>query len=275
MRNLIILIIKNHAFFIFIILESFCVFLINSNKPYQKAIFINTFDNAVGNIYEAKGDVTQYFGLKSVNDSLIIENARLREQLLSSGKLDTSFTQEVIDSVFNQKYEYIPAKVLNNTVHLYNNYMIIDKGQQHGIQPGMAVIGPSGIAGVVKNASNRHAVVLSLLNKKFRVRGRISHSGQVGAVVWDDTDPLEADLQDIGKYVIVNQGDTVVTSGYSMIFPENIMIGTISEIMENPGNDYYSIKIRLTTNFNSLQYVYVVKNLFKDELQSIKDMIDE
>jgi rod shape-determining protein MreC len=69
---------------------------------------------------------------------------------------------------------------------------------------------------------------------------------------------------------VIKNGDKVTTSGGSIFFPENIVIGTVSSFTNETEDNFYDITIRLTTDFSTLQNVYVVNYLLQAEQQSIE-----
>jgi rod shape-determining protein MreC len=93
---------------------------------------------------------------------------------------------------------------------------------------------------------------------------------------WEsDNNSTTATLNKIPSHVELQVGDTILSKGASTIFPEGILAGTVSEFKAIPGSDFYNIKIKLTTNFNNLSYVYIVKNLLKTEQQELEEKIEE
>jgi rod shape-determining protein MreC len=232
--------------------------------------------------------VQYYFHLKATNDSLVNENARLHNFLRSSFdsitlenlvKTDTlrtystDTTRKVI-GIDVRHYLYHAAKVVNSTVNNPVNYITIHRGSANGLKPNMGVISPSGVVGIVRSVSENYAVVLSLLSKgrTFGTSARLSHSKEMGMVRWYGGESGYALMEDVPKSVRLVRGDTVVTSGYSALFPENIPIGYVeSYSLPDKSSTSYSIRIRLATNFNNLQYVYVIDNMLTEEQKSLED----
>ena len=167
-------------------------------------------------------------------------------------------------------YDMTTAHVIFNTLNKTYNYIIIDKGKKEGIVPDMAVLSPNGVAGVVSDVSDNFSTVISLLNPSSRVSARILPINQIGTVVWIDPDPAIAQVIDIPQHLMVSVGDSVVTSGYSDVFPKDLLIGTVVEKYDNPNNTFLTIKIRLATDFGKLHTVYLISNLYKSELDALK-----
>jgi len=287
-RNLIIFLRRYFNFFLFLLLEVICIVLVFRNNDFQKTAYLNSANSISARLYNRYNNVQYYFHLKATNDSLVNENARLHNILRTSYdsvtldnlvKTDTirtystDTTRKVI-GIELRRYLYHAAKVVNNTVNAPINYLTIHRGSANGLRPNMGVIGPSGIVGIVRSVSPNYAVVLSLLSKgrNFGFSARLSHSKEMGTVRWYGGDAGYALMEDVPKSVRLIKGDTVVTSGYSALFPENIPIGYVeSYSLTDKGSTSYTIRIKLATNFYNLQYVYVVDNMLQDEQKSLED----
>lgn len=288
MRNLIIFLRRYFNFFLFLLLEVICIVLVFRNNDFQKTAYLNSANSISARLYNRYNNVQYYFHLKATNDSLVNENARLHNILRTSYdsitldnlvKTDTirtysTDTTRKVVGIELRRYLYHAAKVVNNTVNAPVNYLTIHRGSANGLKPNMGVIGPSGIVGIVRSVSPNYAVVLSLLSKgrNFGFSARLSHSKEMGTVRWYGGDAGYALMEDVPKSVRLIKGDTVVTSGYSALFPENIPIGYVeSYSLTDKGSTAYTIRIKLATNFYNLQYVYVVDNMLQDEQKSLED----
>jgi rod shape-determining protein MreC len=265
MRNLLIFITKYNAFFLFVIFEvSSLIIYINYNS-FQKAAFINSANEVTGNFYSRVNEFYRYLSLKDVNDSLARENARLRSQLKSSFYIDTVSKHKVIDTIYKQQYEYIVARVINNSVNRSNNYLTINRGSRQGIAKGMGVICNLGIIGKVVFVSDHFAVVQSLLHKDSQFSAMLSKGKEIGRIEWsDDLDPHKGILKDVSNNAAPKLGEMVVTSGYSL-FPEGIPIGKISSLRTKSGGYSLNMEVALAVDFSKLQYVNVVENKFSKE----------
>ncbi|MGI4806218.1 MAG: rod shape-determining protein MreC [Janthinobacterium lividum] len=270
MRNLLIFITKYNAFFLFIIFEIIALTTFVKNNNFQKATFISSSNEVVGNIYLKVDKLTDYLKLGITNDSLAQENARLHNQLKSSFYVDSSVVKTVSDSVYKQQYTYISARVINNSFNRRNNYLTINRGSNAGIVKGMGVISSSGVVGIVTYTGPNLATVQSLLHENTRISAMLADSNNVGSLIWDNNlDPTKAMLINFMKQVKIKRGTPVVTSGYSL-FPTGTMLGHISNLDVKDSNNSTGIEVNLSVNFSNLQYVYVVKNKLALEQQSLE-----
>lgn len=271
MRNLWIFISKYNAFFLLIIFLVISFILLVNNNSYQRASIWNSSNQMVGQAYERMNYLTNYLSLNRTNDSLAAENARLKNQLKSSYFNDSIARGTVNDTLTKQQYTYIVAKVVNNSIHQKNNYMTINRGSRHGIRKGMGVLSANGVAGIVLNVSQNFSTIQSLLHSDTRISASVN--GNIGSLVWGEGnfDPRLAILKDIPNHIIVKKGQKVVTSGYSL-FPSGIEIGRVTRTGIKGGDSFLDIEIRLTTDFSTLQYVYVVNNLLSKEQQDLESL---
>ena len=269
MRNFFLLIRKYNFFIVFLLLEVISGILLVRNSTYQRAAVISTSNELVGKIYTAYSNVTDYLVLGETNRILSAENARLR-RADSVSFYDPSFrVLRVNDTIGLQQYEYISARVVNNSVSRVNNYITLDKGSLQGIQPEMAVMGSNGVVGIVKDVSEHFSTVISLLHSSTKISSKIKKNDYFGSSVWDGENPQIAKLLDIPSHAQVKVGDTIVTSSYSGIFPRDILVGVVSEIGTS-GDSFKEIKLKLATDFQKLSYVYVVRNLLKSERDTLE-----
>jgi rod shape-determining protein MreC len=251
-------------------LEVFCIYLVVQNNYYQKASFINSSNVLSANILQTSTNVEQYFYLKNENENLAKENAELRSHIMGSFDMTVNKEYTVNDTTYHQKYVYTSAKVVNISTNRRNNYLTLNKGTKQGIQNNMAVITSTGVVGQVKDVSENFCTVMSLLHSKTTINSKIKKDGSYGPLVWDGTDFQYATLNDIPTHVRLAKGDTIVTSAYSRTFPENILVGTVDSYEREAGKYFYTIKVKLSTDFKKLTYVYIVKNIHKDEQEELE-----
>ncbi len=273
------------AFILFFILESISLYMVSQYNTKQKEIYQSSANFITGNVYEKVNNVTKFFYLKNIADSLAAENARLRQELEVSkyliinetGKvtfpLDTSVIRE--DTIAQktrstlQHFTYVAAEVINNSINSPENYMTINKGKLFGITKGMGVISNRGIIGIVTNVTDHFSQVMSILNRDFNISGMIKRNRYYGSLKWIGNDPHYMVLDEVPKYTEAIKGDTIITSGYSDIFPGSLNVGVVEAVKSDPSNNFYNLKVKLNEDMVNVKYVYVVKNLFLDELNQL------
>lgn len=282
MKNIFLFIRTYSALVVFLTLQIVCIVFLSHYSKTHEAYFASTANEITGRINSKYNNFSGYFILKEVNRQLAEENARLRNELRSNfitidstKKLHTDSIQ--MDSLTKyRKYFYLPARVVNNSVGLQNNYVTLERGSNQGIKKGMSVIGPEGIVGMVTEVSNNYSLVMSLLHHNSKVSAMLKKDNSLGSIEWDGVDPSYLVLKNIPKSEKVIKGDTVLTSYYSANFPSNLMVGTVANISSDPASNFYTIKVKTATNFYTLQYVNVIDNKRSDEqLQLEQKKINE
>ena len=274
MRNLIRFLSNNSFIFLFVFLLFVSFILLVQNNNYQNSKFFNSSNFLIGNLYSTVNNVNDYFNLKEVNAELAEQNAKLQSLQLKSFTKVNGTTVYINDTIYSQKYVYTSAKAINNSTNKRENYITIDKGSLNGIKPGMGVISPLGIIGTVKNVSNNFCSVMSVLHEKNAVSAKIKKSGYIGSLVWELGDYRIAQLKDIPNHVKLNKGDTIITSGYSQVYPEGRLIGVVKEFDLPEGNNFYNIKIELTVDYKKLSHVFIVKSWMKNEQRELEKLND-
>lgn len=270
MRNLLIFISKYNAFFLFIIFEIISLILLLNYNSFQKASYISSSNDVTGAINTKVSQVADYLSLGRVNDSLVRENAMLRNQLKTSFYIDTMAKQSVNDTVYNQQYQYIPAKVINNSTNRRNNYITINRGSKDGIAKDMGVICGSGVVGLVVKTTEHFANIQSLLNSNARISAMLADTKEIGTVTWtSNLDPHQGLLMDVSNNVKPKLGEQVVTSGQSL-YPTGIPIGKISNLHAKEGGLFLNMYLNLAVDYSKLEYVYVVVNKLAKEQTEVE-----
>ncbi|MCO5949638.1 rod shape-determining protein MreC [Mucilaginibacter flavidus] len=270
MRNLLIFITKYNAFFLFIIFEVASLIIYIKYNSFQKASFINSSNEVTGGFYAKMSEFNSYLKLKEENDELARENSRLRNQLKSSFYVDTVNKHKVTDTIYKRQYEYIVARVINNSTNHANNYLTINKGSQQGIAKGMGVMCNLGIVGKVIIVSEHFSVIQSLLHKDSQFSAMLANNKEIGTIEWgDDLNPHKGILKDVSNNAVPKVGEQVVTSGYSL-FPTGIPIGKISNLHTKAGGYALNMEVALAVDFSKLQYVDVINNKFATEQEGLE-----
>ena len=265
MLNIVRFIWRNNILFLFLILEALSFTLIFQWNNYHKAGFINSSNKVSGNLLMAISETKEYVNLKKENDSLANENSQLRSLAKQSYYIFNDSSFKVNDSLHQLQYYYTPAKVINNSIYKRSNYITLNKGSKSGIKPDMGVICANGVVGTVVNVSGDFSVVMSLLHEKYSLGVMFKKDNAIGSLLWDGINPKEAIITDIPDYVKVNIGDTIVTTSFSTLFPEGIMVGLVNKYIRKSGDEHSIAKINLSTHFGNLSYVYVIENFKKQE----------
>jgi rod shape-determining protein MreC len=238
---------------------------------------MNVAGEITGRLNSRYNNIEYYFELKKTNEELVKENERLHQLVKENYESANLPGQIIIDTLkadsFRtiQKYFYLPAKVVSSSVTSQANFLTIHRGSNQNVRPNMGVVSPQGIVGTVVNVSENYASVMTLLHRQYKVVVKLKNGGERGTVEWDGLSPYYVTLKDIPKSAKVSKGDTVVTSSTSSLFPGNIIVGTVQEIIEDKSTNFYTLKLRPATNFFNIEYVYVIENTQYSEQKRLED----
>ena len=300
MRNLIAFLLRYQGVLLFVLLEVVSLYLFLTVSSYQRAAFLNSANTYAGTVLAQRQQVADYFRLADQNQALLAENAQLRQQLflpdfgrreadslpvgrdtlgrvryrhlrpLPAGLLPPpAATRPRPDSLLlggvrladhDLQYPLVPARVINNSLRSVDNYLTLNVGSSDGVQPGLGVLGVGGIVGRVKAVSAHYATVTSVLHSKTAVAAMIKRDGTFGSVRWPGDDYQHVLLDYIPRQNKVLRGDTIITSGYNAVYPQGVFIGTVESFVKEPDKNFWTVSVKLGTDFSRLAYVYVVHN---------------
>lgn len=237
---------------------------------------MNVAGELTGRVNSVYSEVEYYFNLKKENEILASQNTELLASLPESFAAPDSSVTIITDTVNTKeeprKYFYRKAKVVNNSVIFPHNYLTINRGSNQGVKPDMGVIGPNGIVGTVVNTSENFAVVMSLLHRQTSVSVKLKNTNEIGKVYWDGKDPDYVTMENVRRTAVVYAGDSVITSGFSLKYPENILVGTVVDIIdEDKAGSFLKLRLKTGTNFFNVNHVFVVENFQKEEQQRLEE----
>lgn len=271
MQNLIQFLIRNGVFLVFLGLECVCLYLVVQTNQRQNILYHQFSASVTGALDERVSSLLGFIQLRAQNDSLMMENARLQQEILNARALTAPVPQVPPPDTTKQQYRVFPARVIKNSINARNNYMTLDIGSAEGIGAGMGVVTGDGPAGIVVNATRHFAKVMSILHANTMISAAIMHKGYFGTLAWRDFNPRRMQLQAIPKHAFLERGDTVATSGYSHIFPPGVVIGTIDTFWLEGGSNFYHIEVDLLLDIARIQTVFVIDNTFAAEQDSLQN----
>ena len=278
MRNLLNFLIKYNYWFLFVFLEVISFVLLFRFNYYQQSVFFTSANVVSGKVYEVSGGITSYFHLKTVNEGLLDRNMLLEQQIynlekvLKDHKLDSTSINS-IRGISDNSYQIFKAHVINNSLNQADNYITLDQGSAEGIRPEMGVVDGNGVVGIVYKTSPDYSLVISVLNSKSSISCKIVGSEYFGYLKWEHGDSRYAYLRDLPRHAEFNLGDTVVTSGYSTVFPEGVMVGTVDDMSDSNDGLSYLLKIKLATDFGKLSDVRVIARSGREEQKELEKSV--
>ncbi|MEE9437862.1 MAG: rod shape-determining protein MreC [Saprospiraceae bacterium] len=269
MQNVLLFFVRFGAFISFIFLQLICFLLIVNFNKGHKEIFLHS-SSFYSNIIDGRfNQWTSYISLQETNDSLSNHNAHLMELFIN--------TKDVVTTIDNDSLQYklISARIVKNTFQLHNNHISLDKGKIDGIKKDMGVISEVGLLGIVKNVSDHYTHAVSILNSQTKISCTVRPFAYPGSLSWQNSGARHMVLSAIPKHVKISIGDTVVTNGYSTIFPKDLIVGTIETFSINKGSSDYKIIVKLINDVQNSKVGYVINNRLAKEQKMIENLENE
>jgi rod shape-determining protein MreC len=270
MRNLFLFLREHYFYFLFMLLETFSLILLFNYNEFQGSSLYSVSSTVSGSVNNIFSGISEYFSLRKTNRVLIEEMAKLHSRIPEAFYTTDLNIFYKKDSIVKLEYKYISAKVISNSSNKRNNFLMINKGSIHGIENHMGVIIGNKIVGQVVSVSPHFSWAMSLLNKDSRISGKFKKNNQLVNVEWNGGSYRKGQVREIPKHIRMIIGDTIITSGNSDIFPEGLLIGTITEFINAQDENFNNGEILFSTDFNSLGYIEVVVDMMRKEKEELK-----
>lgn len=268
MQQIFNFIFKNSNRLLFLLLLGISLALTIQSHSFHRSKIISSANFLSGGVYEKVNSINEYLNLKTQNDELALENAYLKSILFN--KKDTAQLKS-LDSIKGVKpQDIIVSKVIHNSYNVHENYLTLNSGELQGVKPDMGVINSLGIIGIIDNTSANYSTVVSILNKKSQINAKLKKSNHFGSLIWNGKSTGIVQLIDIPRLAAIRKGDTIVTGGQSVIFPENINIGTVEKIYTDNQTNYYTLDVKLFNDMTNLGHVYIIKSKDRQELINLE-----
>ena len=271
MRSIYYLISRFHVLILFVLLEIFALSLVFKSHKYQEVKFLNTSNAFAGNILGYVNSFYSFIHLGTNNKALIEENVRLKAQI----RYQNNYTYDSTLPKNSEQYtfEYIPAKIVNNSINKNINYITLNKGSKDGIEKGLGVVSSNGVVGVITNISENFSLVMSVISIKSLIGVKHKNTNALGNLRWNGNNPYVLQVDNLSKTLPVKINDTIVTAGFSSLFPPDIVVAKVKRLKPEESTSFYEMDVQLTNNINSLSYVYVVKNSKKKEIDALQSQV--
>ncbi|NQV01200.1 MAG: rod shape-determining protein MreC [Bacteroidia bacterium] len=275
MRNLYLFFRKHYFIFLFLLLEVVSLIFFFRYNTFQSAVMYDWSSALSGRVNNTYNSITEYFSLRRTNFILGEENAILHARMPQAIYLADTQVYRRSDTILQSEYRFINAKVISNTTNRRSNYLMINKGEMHGVESHMGIIAGNKIGGQVVSVSRHFSWIMSVLHKQTKISAKFLKNNQLVSVEWPGGNYRVGDVKEIPKHLIVIAGDTIITSGNSEIFPEGVLVGTIKQVNEQQDENFNTATINFLTDFNGLGYVEVVLDMFNEEKTSLKASFQE
>lgn len=189
--------------------------------------------------------------LKTEIDRLKMENSRYREQLATHERL-----QQLLNFKNTTEQDVLAAQVIISDPSGWFRSIIVDKGENSGVNVNMPVVNAQGAVGQVVSHSYNYSKVLLLIDQNSAVSCIIQRSRESGTLKGLSSKVCTLDY--VIKTSDVRNGDLVVTSGLDQIYPKGIPVGEVIEVEDVPGELFKSIKVEPSVDFSKVEEVLIL-----------------
>lgn len=273
MKNLFLFFKRSKFFLFFIFIQLIAFYIIRRNSSYQQSSILNSSASVSGWLFQQKKTIGNYFSLMKENKILSEQNALLKQESFSNYSIISNNEIKIKDKIYKRQYLYQPSVVIQNSTRSKTNILTLNVGKQKEITPEMGVLNSRGIVGFSLNVSSHYSTVMSMMNTNFRIPVQPKNDSCIGVLTWMKEDEInEVSVKGIPTYFKINKGDTIITQGGSGIFPKGELVGFVKEINKEQGSNNYLIKLKTAVDFNALNHVFVVKNIYQNELDSLQNI---
>lgn len=264
---------RTYVVALFVVLETAAIGYYARSSDYTQARLMTASNSVVGGLHGVIADVRGYFHLNRENRLLLDRVAALEEQVVHYRQLQREAGRDTLLDSLHAPYRMMTARVISNSINKSHNFITIDRGERDGVAEGMGVLSPEGaMVGYVTALSDRHAVVLSILNTSFKASGRLLGGGDYyGSIWWDGGDRYHVRMKEFSKYALVERGDTVVSTGFSQYFPPDVPIGYVEEHTLSEDQMAYQVEIRLAVDVSQLIDVILVDNKEREDVLRLQN----
>ncbi len=274
MNELFGFIVRHSKWLVFAFFVTISCTLLFNDDPSRRHVFMTSAGRMAATVYKGANNVTSYFDLREINGDLNRRNAELQAEIVRMQETidrlrEQNFTDTLALDSGVRHFDFIVAHVINNSISHPFNYLTINKGSSDGIKPELGVIDRNGVVGIVSTTGAHSARVISLLNPHFRLSCKIKRSDYFGSLVWDGANPSEALLEELPRHTVFEPGDTIVTSGYSAVFPSGLPVGVIIGADTDRNQNFFTLRVRLLADFTTLGNVQVVINNQAEEIRAL------
>lgn len=271
MGRLLRIIINSSGLFTFGLLQLLSVYLIVHHNDAQRAIWLETKSVYGSYLTEVVNSKLAFLDVARENEILRRENADLLARLPGSGYRTTIDTVGVVDTIYQQRFTYLASRVVNKSPYGPYNTLVLDRGTNLQVRRGQGVLADGGLLGVISEVTPRHARVISVLHLDTRVSAGLDNNS-FGTLRWDGHDPRRVTVTDMPDYVPVAPNDTIYTTGYSNVYPTGLPIGTVESSTPLPGTGSQDLTVVLLNDPLQATTGYIVRDLFKEELDSLQQV---
>lgn len=194
--------------------------------------------------------------LESENSLLNLEVMQLRENKAEVDRLQTLLAYK---QYHENEYALETARVIARSPNNWYQTLSINKGSDSGLAVNMPVINPYGLVGKVVSVSSNSAQIWLITDREMAVGAILQETRETRGIVEGMGDSGRMRMINIPYYSRVSEGERVITSGLSDIYPPGLQIGLIRDIQKDANGLVLSASVETSVNFDQLEEVMVIK----------------
>lgn len=207
---------------------------------------------AVGDYFEGIGASRErVLALERQNEEL---RARLAE--LEEARQENERLRALVDFAEERKFAKLGAEVIRRPVSIWEGVIVIDRGSDDGVEPGMPVIAAQGLVGQVADVSSNSATVRLISDQQSGVSVIVQSTRTPGVVRGSVDGSLSLDFVDRAYLPVA--GDVVITSGLGGVYPAGIVVGDVISVDDRHGELYPRIEVASRVPIGSIEEVFVL-----------------
>jgi len=258
------------AFIIFVIIILIVILHYTKVLRPLESVVAAAFKPVQTKIFDASQFLNDFYQDRKTKGNLQEENEKLQAELIKMQITESrlkeleeqnDFLRKQLEFFNENQIRGVAANVIGKSQDNYQNFIIIDKGEKHGIKEGLAVTDKDVVIGKIDKASKYTSKVL-LVNDSFsKLAVSIQNSdNSIGVLSGEYGLGLKIDL--IPQTEEIAEGDYVITSGLEQGIPRSLLVGQIDNVLYTEGELFKTAFVRSPIDFNKINFVSVLLNSY-------------
>ena len=206
----------------------------------------------------------RYEEVKTENEQLLLDNIELEAKLRSFDSLEEE--NRKLKEVFSIKdrqnqYEYLGTNVIGRTGGGIITSYIIDKGEDEGLLPGMAIMSQEGIVGQITETAKSWSVVETLSSENISIHVTTVEDKKNSGILEGHVGSGQQQMAKISYLPLdstIKAGDSLVTSGLGKFYPPDFYVGEVVRVDEDKGNLMKTAIVETAVDFNDARMLFVI-----------------
>ncbi|MBN1193352.1 MAG: rod shape-determining protein MreC [Coriobacteriia bacterium] len=186
------------------------------------------------------------------------QNEELRARLaeLEEARQENERLRALVDFAEERKFAKLGARVIRRPVSIWEGVIVVDRGSEDGVEPGMPVIAAQGLVGQVAVVAKDSCTVRLLTDQQSGVAAIVQSTRAPGVVRGSVSGEIEMEFVDRALLPVV--GDVVITSGLGGVYPTGIVVGDVTAVDDRRGELYPRISVESRVPIDRIEEVFIL-----------------